>query len=63
PPCKRGGQEYCYFVLNWYHILHHSQSAFYGRALLPIPQENSFFVERASTPLLTLVQDIRFHPR
>ena len=26
---------------------------------MPVPQENSFFVERASCPLLTMVQDIR----
>ena len=44
------------FILT--EILHHSQLAFYGRALLPIPQENSLFVERASSPLLTLVQDV-----
>ncbi len=25
---------------------------------MPIPQENSLFVERASSPLLTLVQDV-----
>gem|GEM_PF-2608372 len=29
-------------------MLHHSQSAFYGRALLPTPQENLLFVEQAS---------------
>jgi hypothetical protein len=26
---------------------------------MPVPQENSFFVERASCPFLTIVQDIR----
>jgi len=26
---------------------------------MPVPQENSFFVERASCPFLTMVQDIR----
>ena len=41
-------------------ILHHFQLAFYGRDLLPIPQENSLFVERASSPLLTLVQDVSY---
>ena len=25
---------------------------------MPVPQENSFFVERASCPFLTMVQDI-----
>jgi hypothetical protein len=29
-------------------MLHHSQQAFQGRALLPTPQENSLFVEQAS---------------
>ncbi|MEG3905813.1 MULTISPECIES: hypothetical protein [unclassified Microcoleus] len=27
---------------------------------MPVPQENSFFVERASCPLLTMVQDVSF---
>ncbi|WP_333317082.1 hypothetical protein [Microcoleus sp. B4-C1] len=26
---------------------------------MPVPQENSFFVERGSCPFLTMVQDIR----
>ena len=26
---------------------------------MPVPQENSFFVERAKCPFLTMVQDIR----
>ncbi|MEG3983811.1 hypothetical protein QUA08_23895 [Microcoleus sp. T3B2] len=25
---------------------------------MPVPQENSFFVERASCPFLTMVQDV-----
>jgi hypothetical protein len=29
-------------------MLHPSQQGFYGRALLPTPQENSLFVEQAS---------------
>ncbi|MEG3837451.1 hypothetical protein QUB36_23710 [Microcoleus sp. AT8-B1] len=31
-----------------------------GTGKMPVPQENSFFVERASCPLLTMVQDVSF---
>jgi len=30
----------------------------FGTGKMPVPQENSFFVERASCPFLTMVQDI-----
>ncbi|MEG3935836.1 MULTISPECIES: hypothetical protein [unclassified Microcoleus] len=39
-------------------MLHHSQQAFHGRALLPnpySPQENSLFVEQASCLFLRMV--------
>ncbi|NQE36183.1 hypothetical protein E5S67_03946 [Microcoleus sp. IPMA8] len=40
-------------------MLHHSQLAFCGRALLPTPQEeNSIFVEQASCLFLRMVQDV-----
>ncbi|MDQ2097687.1 MAG: hypothetical protein QQW96_08580 [Tychonema bourrellyi B0820] len=39
-------------------MLHHSQLAFYEQAFRPVPQENSSTVERASCPLLTMVQDV-----